>query len=64
MAKDLRIRGNSVYSMASYYDEIEFLLKTPVPLDDIVTHRFRIEDAVEAFSLFDTGDTGKVVFEW
>ena len=64
MAKDLRIRGNSVYSMASYYDEIEFLCKTPVPLDDIVTHRFGIEDAVEAFALFDTGATGKVVFEW
>ena len=64
LSKDLTIRGNSVYSMASYYDEVEFLLKIPVPLDDIVTHRFRIEDGVEAFSLFDTGETGKVVFEW
>ncbi|MDP6041214.1 MAG: alcohol dehydrogenase catalytic domain-containing protein [Candidatus Latescibacteria bacterium] len=64
LQKDLTIRGNSVYSMASYYDEVEFLLKHPVPLDDIVTHRFKIDQAVEAFSLFDTGETGKVIFEW
>ena len=37
--------------------------KNPVALDEIVTHRFKIEDAVEAFSL-DTGQTGKVTFEW
>ena len=64
LSKDLTIKGNSVYSMASYYDEVEFLLKHSVPLDDIITHRFNIDQAVEAFSLFDTGETGKVVFEW
>lgn len=64
LQKDLTIRSNSVYSMASYYDEVEFLLKHPVPLDDIVTHRFSIEQAIEAFALFDTGETGKVIFEW
>ena len=64
LQKDLTIRGNSVYSMASYYDAVEFLLKHPVPLDDMVTHRFNIEQAVEAFALFDTGQTGKVIFEW
>ena len=64
LRKDLTIRGNSVYTMASYHDEVEFLLKNPVPLEDIVTHRFKIEEAPEAFSLFDSSATGKVVFEW
>ena len=64
LRNDLTIRGNSVYTMASYRDEVEFLLKNPVPLDDIVTHRFRIEKGREAFSLFDSSATGKVVFEW
>ena len=50
--------------MASYFAAVEFMLKKPVALDKIVTHRFKIEEAVEAFSLFDTGQTGKVVFEW
>jgi len=64
LTKDLTVRGNSVFSMASYFAAVEFMLKKPVALDKIVTHRFKIEEAVEAFSLFDTGQTGKVVFEW
>ena len=64
LQRDLTILGNVVYSMASYSDEVDFLLKHSVPLEDIVTHRFKIEQAVEAFSLFDSGETGKVVFEW
>ena len=64
IGKDLVLRGNSVFSMASYFAEVEFLLNNPVPLAEIVTHRFKIEQAAEAFSLFDTGQTGKVIFEW
>lgn len=64
LTKDLTVRGNSVFSMASYFAAVEFMLKKPVALDKIVTHRFKIEEAVEAFSLFDTGRTGKVIFEW
>lgn len=64
LGKDLRLRGNSVYSYATYYEAVEFLQTHDVPLDDIVTHRFKIEDAVEAYRTFDGGETGKVVFEW
>ena len=64
LQRDLTIRGNVVYSMASYSDEVDFLLSHLVPLEDIVTHRFRIEQAVEAFALFDSGETGKVIFQW
>ena len=64
LAKDLIVRGNSVFSMKSYFEAIDFLRSTSVPLDKIITHRFRVEEAVEAFSLFDTGETGKVIFAW
>jgi propanol-preferring alcohol dehydrogenase len=64
LQKDLTIRGNSVYSMKAYFEAVEFLQTHPVPLDEIVTHRFKIEEAVEAFRLFDGGETGKVVFDW
>ena len=53
-----------MFSMASYSDEVEFLLRHPIPLDEIITHRFKLEQAVEAFSLFDSGASGKVIFEW
>ena len=64
IGKDLRLRGNSVFSMAAYFEALEFLRHTPVPLDQTVTHRFGIEEAVEAFATFDAGGTGKVVFAW
>ncbi len=47
-----------------YFDAVERLKTHPLPLDDMVTHRFEIEQAPEAFALFDTGNTGKVVFAW
>lgn len=64
IGKGITIRGNSVYSYADYYAAVDFLQSHDVPLDGLVTHRFKVEDAVEAFNTFDAGDTGKVVFEW
>jgi threonine dehydrogenase-like Zn-dependent dehydrogenase len=43
---------------------VEFLQKHEIPLDDMVTHRYKIDQAVEAFKTFDSGDTGKVIFDW
>ncbi len=62
--KELTIRGNAVFPMSLYFEAVEFLRLRRVPLDDMITHRFRIEQAAEAFALFDTGRTGKVIFEW
>ena len=64
LRKELTLRGNSVYSMGAYFDAVAFLQTHRVPLDEIVTHRFGIEQAREAFTLFDSGETGKVIFEW
>lgn len=64
LRKALTIRGNAVFSMAGYFDTVAFLQNNAVPLDDLVTHRFRIEQGVEAFQVFETGNTGKAIFEW
>lgn len=64
LGKELTIQGNAVFSMQSYFEAVEFLMTHSLPLDDMVTHRLEIEQAPEAFALFDTGDTGKVVFAW
>ena len=42
----------------------ELLVDRQVNLERIVTHRFPIERGVEAFELFDQGETGKVVLEF
>ena len=64
IGKDLTIRGNSVYPVSSYYEAVDFLQSHDVPLDEMVTHRYRIDQAVEAYNTFDAGRTGKVAFEW
>ena len=64
LRKELTLRGNSVYSMGAYFDAVAFLQTHRVPLDEIVTHRFHIGQAREAFATFDSGETGKVIFEW
>ena len=64
LQKDLTIRGNSVFTMASYYAAVDFLRTHTVPLERIITHRFTIDQAVEAFAIFNSGETGKVIFEW
>lgn len=60
----LTIQGNAVYSLRQYFQAEEFYRRHQVPLDDLVTHRYRIEDAPAAFATFGTGNTGKVVFDW
>ena len=62
--KELSLRGNAVYSTGDYFRAVDSILTHRLDLDTTITHRFPISDAVEAFSIFDTGKTGKVVFEW
>ena len=64
LRRELTFKGSSVYSMSEYFQAVAFLRTHSVPLDELITHRFRIEDAPAAFSLFDGGATGKVAFEW
>jgi propanol-preferring alcohol dehydrogenase len=43
---------------------VKFILDERVPLEEAVTHCFSLEQAPEAFTLFDSGQTGKVILEW
>jgi propanol-preferring alcohol dehydrogenase len=56
--------GSFVIPIYMYYDLSQFILEHQLPLEGMITHRFSIEQAPEAFALFDQGRTGKVVFEW
>jgi len=58
------LMGSYVMPMGLYRPFAEFLVDRKVNLERIVTHRFSIDQAVEAFKVFDTRRTGKVVFEY
>ena len=62
--RQLTLRGSSIFGLGDYYEMIAFVRRTQLPLEAVITHRFRIEDAPEAFRLADSAATGKVVFEW
>jgi len=56
------LRGSHVMPMRLYQPLVEFLASRQVNLDAIITHRFPLEAGPEAFALFDTRTTGKILF--
>ncbi len=64
IGRQLTLMGSFVMPVYMYYDLAQFVLDHDLPLDRMVTHRFPLEQAPEAFALFDRGATGKVVLEW
>ena len=62
--KQLTVHGSWTFSLGGLAEVVRFVEERKVPLSDLITHRFPLERAVEAYRLFDEGKTGKVVFEW
>ena len=62
--KQLTILGSWTFSLSGLEEVANFVVERGIPLNDLITHRFRLDQAVEAYQLFDSGRTGKVVFTW
>ena len=59
--KELTVIG-SWYFNAGEYEELIRLVRRGVKTEKIITHRFSLEKAQEAFSTFVSGESGKVIF--
>lgn len=64
MQREVTLMGTFVMPICLYEDLVRFLLRHRLDFAQIVTHRFSIEDAAEAFRLADSRRTGKVLFVW
>lgn len=64
IGKQLTLMGSFVSNIAAYWDLVRLLMERQIRLEQVVTHRFSLDAAPEAFRLFDSGGSGKVVFEW
>ena len=64
IGKQLTIRGSFVLPIWMVPQMAAFIVRHRLPFEKMVTHRFSIDQAAEAFKLFDSGECGKVVFEW
>ena len=60
--KQLTIYGSWTFSTVGLAECARFVADRGVPLGRLITHQFRLDQAAEAFALFDHGKTGKCVF--
>jgi len=62
--KQLTLHGSWVCSMPQMVDLVEHLVRWDLHPDRMVTDRFTLDQAREAYELFDGGKTGKVAIVW
>ncbi len=62
--KQLALYGSWVCSVPQMEELVEQLVRWQLHPDSMVTHRFPLTQAKEAYELFDTGKTGKVAIVW
>lgn len=60
--KQLTIYGSWTFSTVGLEECARFVVDRKVPLNAIITHRFGLDEADQAFRLFDQGKTGKCMF--
>jgi threonine dehydrogenase-like Zn-dependent dehydrogenase len=62
LRKQLTILASWTFSTVGQADCARFIAERQIPLGQLLTHRFALEQADEAYRLFDTQTTGKGVF--
>jgi threonine dehydrogenase-like Zn-dependent dehydrogenase len=60
--KHLTIYGSWTFATWMLEEAALWMLDRNVPIDELITHRFPLEQAEEAYRIFQEGQTGKVVF--
>ena len=60
--RHLTLYGSWTFPTVGLEECARFVIDRQVPLDKLITHRFRLEQAEEAMRIFDGGATGKCVF--
>lgn len=62
--RQLTLMGSWIYNLGQFEEIVDHVLQRDIPLEELITHRYTIDQAEEAFRVFDSGATGKVVFTW
>jgi threonine dehydrogenase-like Zn-dependent dehydrogenase len=62
--KHLTICGSWTFTTWMLEEAANWILDRNVRINDLITHRFPLEQAAEAYRIFQEGQTGKVVFVW
>ena len=62
LRKQLTLIGSWTFSAMGMLDCARFIVERKIALEKIFSHRWRLEQAAEAYRSFDTQTTGKGVF--
>lgn len=62
--KQLTLMGSWVCGLSQMEDLLGFLARRDLHPENIVTHRYPLTEAAEAYSTFDSGKSGKTVIVW
>lgn len=62
--KQMTIMGSWTFSTSGQAECAQFVVDRKIDVDALFTHRWALEQAEEAYRLFDAGNTGKGVFEF
>ena len=62
LRKQMTIIGSWTFSTVGQGDCARFVSERGIAVDDLFSHRYKLDQAVEAYTLFDTQTTGKGVF--
>ena len=60
--RQLTLMGSWIYNLGQHEEIVAHVLDRDIPLEQLITHRYSIDRADEAFRVFDSGATGKVLF--
>ena len=62
--KQLTIYGSWTMSTMDLAEVANYVIDHKLPLTKIITHRFPLERAADAYKVFEAGQTGKVLITW
>lgn len=62
--KLLTVVGGWYFPLHEWGEITRFVLSQSLPVEELVTHQFPINDAAKAFAMFDRRETEKAVFVW
>ncbi|MDM5340430.1 zinc-binding dehydrogenase [Fictibacillus enclensis] len=62
--KQITLIGSWYFPIHEYDEIADFIIKKELPVEKLVTHTFKLEEAERAFQLFDERKTEKAVFVW
>ena len=62
--KGLELKGIYGREMFETWYKMTSMLQSGIDLEPVITHRFAMSDYAEAFSIMDSGQSGKVILDW